>query len=68
MKLTKEQAYALLIEGLDDPENIGYVPHCRYVGDLAGMIAGGMGLDPEYATARSEAKRLRLSFLPSLRR
>ena len=49
MKLTKEQAYGLLIEGLVQPETIGYVPHCRYVGDLAGLIAGEMGLDPEYA-------------------
>ena len=49
MKLTKEKAYALLIEGLDEPEKIGYVPHSRYVGDLAGMIAKDMGLDPEYA-------------------
>lgn len=50
MKLTKEQAYALLIEGLKDPETIGYVTHSRYVGDLAGMIAADMGLDCEYAT------------------
>ncbi len=50
MKLTKEEAYKLLIDGLEDPENIGYVTHCRYVGDLAGMIANEMGLDPEYAT------------------
>ena len=50
MKLNKEQAYNLLVEGLENPETIGYVPHCRYVGDLAGMIAGEMGLDPEYAT------------------
>lgn len=49
MKLTKEQAYNLLIEGLEKLETIGYVPHCRYVGDLAGMIAGEMGLDAEYA-------------------
>ena len=49
MKLNREQAYHLLIEGLENPESIGYVPHCRYVGDLAGMIAGGIGLDPEYA-------------------
>lgn len=49
MKLTKETAYELLIEGLEDPENIGYVPHSRYVGDLAGMIAGELGLDAEYA-------------------
>ena len=51
MKLTKEQAYDLLIDGLENPESIGYVPHCRYVGDLAGMIAGELGLDAEYATA-----------------
>ena len=50
MKLAKEQAYNLLIDGLENPETIGYVPHCRYVGDLAGMIAGEMGLDAEYAT------------------
>ena len=49
MKLTKEQAYRLLTEGLDAPETIGYVPHCRYVGDLAAMIADEMGLDAEYA-------------------
>ena len=40
---------ALLPEGLADPETIGYVPHSRYVGDLAAMIAREMGLDPEYA-------------------
>ena len=50
MKLTKQQAYAMLTDGLKDPETIGYVPHSRYVGDLAGMIAGEMGLDAEYAT------------------
>lgn len=50
MKLTKEEAYRLLIDGLSDPGSIGYVPHSRYVGDLAGMIAEGMGLDAEYAT------------------
>ena len=51
MKLTREQAYNLLTEGLDAPETIGYVTHCRYVGNLAGMIAREMGLDPEYAAA-----------------
>ena len=50
MKLTKEEAYGLLTAGLENPETIGYVPHCRYVGDLAGMIAGELGLDAEYAT------------------
>ena len=45
MKLTGEQAYRLLTDGLENPESIGYVPHCRYVGDLAGMIAGELGLD-----------------------
>ena len=50
MKLTKEKAYALLIDGLENPESIGYVPHSRYVGELAGMIAKDMGLDSEYAT------------------
>ena len=50
MELTKEQAFDLLIEGLQDPETIGYVTHSRYVGDLAGMIAADMGLDPAYAT------------------
>ena len=50
MRLTKEEAYKLLIDGLENPETIGYVPHCRYVGDLAGMITSGMGLDSEYAT------------------
>lgn len=50
MKLTKEKAYALLIDGLENPEDIMYVSHCRYVGNLAGMIAGELGLDSEYAT------------------
>ena len=50
MKLTKKEAYALLTEGLKDPETIGYVTHSRFVGDLAGMIAGEMGLDAEYAS------------------
>ena len=50
MKLTKEQAYDLLIEGLENPETIGYVPHCRYVGRLAGMIASELGLDADFAT------------------
>ncbi len=49
MELTSKQAYALLTEGLSEPEKIGYVAHSRYVGELAGMIAEGMGLDPEYA-------------------
>lgn len=49
MELTSKQAYALLAEGLSEPEKIGYVAHSRYVGELAGMIAGGMGLDAEYA-------------------
>lgn len=49
MKLTKETAYSLLTEGLEEPEKLGYVSHSRYVGELAGMIAGGLGLDPEYA-------------------
>lgn len=30
MKLTKEQAYSLLIKGLENSETIGYIPHCRY--------------------------------------
>lgn len=50
MKITKEKAYGILIEGLQNPETIGYVPHSRYVGLLAGMIAKEMGLDDEYAT------------------
>ena len=50
MKLNREKAYDLLTQGLENPETIGYVPHSRYVGDLAGRIAGEMGLDPEYAT------------------
>ena len=50
MKLTKEEAYRLLTDGLTDPGSIRYVSHSRYVGDLAGKIAGGLGLDPEYAT------------------
>lgn len=50
MTLTKDEAYKLLIEGLENPESIGYVPHCRYVGNLAGMIANELGLDGEYAT------------------
>ena len=50
MRLTPKQAYRLLTAGLDEPESIGYVTHCRYVGDLAGLIAGEMGLDPEYAS------------------
>ncbi|MBQ7546786.1 MAG: HD domain-containing protein [Clostridia bacterium] len=49
MKLTKEQAYRLLTEGLENPETIGYVPHSRYVGNLAAMIAQEMGLDAQYA-------------------
>lgn len=48
--LTKDSAYQLLIEGLEKPETLGYVTHSKYVGDLAGMIAGGMGLDAEYAS------------------
>lgn len=50
MKLTAKQAYALLIEGLEAPETIGYVTHSRFVGDLAGMIAAELGLDAAYAT------------------
>ncbi len=49
MKLTRKEAYDLLIKDLENPESIGYVPHCRYVGDLAGMIADALGLDGEYA-------------------
>lgn len=49
MKLTKDEAYSLLTDGLENPETIGYVTHCRYVGDLAGMIAEELGLDAEYA-------------------
>lgn len=47
--ITKKEAYELLIQGLEDPENIRYVTHCKYVGDLASMIAAELGLDPEYA-------------------
>lgn len=50
MKLNEKQAYSLLIEGLDNPQNIQYVTHCRYVGDLAGMIAEELGLDSQFAT------------------
>lgn len=50
MKLTKEKAYELLIKDLDSPEEKGYVTHCVYVGNLAGMIAEEIGLDSEYAT------------------
>ncbi len=49
MKLNAQQAYSLLIDGLQSPEKIQYVTHCRYVGDLAGMIAKELGLDAEYA-------------------
>ena len=49
MDLTRKQAYALLTDGLSDPENTGYVTHSKYVGDLAAMIASDMGLDPAYA-------------------
>lgn len=50
MKLNAKEAYKLFIEGLETPENIQYVTHCRYVGNLAGMIAEEIGLDSQYAT------------------
>ncbi len=50
MKLDKEQAYNLLINGLQAPDEIRYVAHSKYVGDLAGMIAKELSLDSEYAT------------------
>lgn len=50
MKLDKTQAFNLLIEGLDDPQDIQYVTHARYVGELAGMIAKELSLDEEHAT------------------
>lgn len=49
MKLTKEKAYDLLIDGLENPDEIRYVAHSRYVGNLAAMIAEEMGEDAEYA-------------------
>lgn len=49
MKLTPAGAWALLTEGLDAPESIMYVTHCRYVGELAGLIAGALGADADYA-------------------
>lgn len=50
MKLTKEKAFELLCLGLENPNEIMYVSHCRYVGNLAGLIAKELGLDSEYAT------------------
>lgn len=50
MKLTKEQAFELLIDGLENPDEIRYVTHCKYVGILAGLIASELGLDGDYAT------------------
>ena len=49
MKLTSDEAYSLLIEGLENLENLKYIQHCRYVGNLAGLIAGELGLDADYA-------------------
>ena len=49
MKLTKEEAFSLLTQGLEDAKNIRYVMHSKYVGDLAAMIAAEAGADPEYA-------------------
>lgn len=49
MQLTSKEAFALLTDGLSEPEKIQYVSHSKYVGDLAGMIAGELGLDGEYA-------------------
>lgn len=48
-QLSSKQAYDLLIENLENPESIQYVPHSRHVGDLAGMIAKELGLDEDYA-------------------
>ena len=45
----RQEAYRLLIQGLDDPEHVMYVSHSRHVGDLAALIAGELGLDAEYA-------------------
>lgn len=50
MTLNKEQAFDLLVLGLENPDEIMYVSHCKYVGRLAGMIANELGLDSEYAT------------------
>lgn len=47
--LSSKEAYALLIEGLDCPDDCRYVAHSRYVGDLAGMIAKELDLDEDYA-------------------
>ena len=49
MKLNSEQAFALLIQGLENPGEIQYVLHSRNVGNLAGMIAKELGLDEEHA-------------------
>ena len=51
MNLTPAGAWALLTQGLNEPETKMYVTHCRYVGELAGLIAGELGADPEYARA-----------------
>ncbi len=48
-KLTVKEAYALLTDGLEEPLKIQYVTHCLHVGDLAALIADGLGLDAEYA-------------------
>ncbi len=51
MYITEKQAFALLAEGISDPRSVRYVMHSVYVGELAALIAGRMGLDPVYAAA-----------------
>ena len=49
MALSRKQAYEMLIEGIENPENVGYVTHSGYVGNLAALIAGAIGENGEYA-------------------
>ncbi len=49
MKITKQAAWRLLLDGIPEPETTMYVSHCRYVGDLAGKIAAALGKDADYA-------------------
>ena len=51
MRLTKELAESLLQNAWQNPDNRPWITHCRAVGHAAGVIAGAIGEDADFAEA-----------------
>ena len=51
MRLTKKLAEELLEDAWQNPMNQSWIIHCRAVGNAAGVIAGAIGEDADFAEA-----------------